>query len=346
MSRDISNNILTKDSCLIIGEVAQAHDGSLGMAHAYIDAIADAGADAVKFQTHIAAAESTPDEPWRVKFSPQDATRYEYWQRMEFSEPQWHGLKQHADERGMMFLSSPFSIEAVQLLTRVGVAAWKVASGEVNNMPMFEAMAATGRPLVISTGMSPLGEIDTAVERVRARGVPLAVMQCTSAYPCPADRVGLNLLAVFRERYGCAVGLSDHSGVIYPGLAAAALGIEVLETHVTFSRQMFGPDVPASLTTAELTQLVEGIRFIEQMKANPVDKDAEASDLEGMRKLFNKSIVARVDLSAGTVLQREHVSLKKPGDGIPASKLFQVINRRLRRSVAADTLLREEDLDY
>src|SRR5687768_16079635 len=172
-------------ACLIIGEVAQAHDGSLGMAHAFIDAIAAAGADAVKFQTHIAAAESTPGEPWRVKFSPQDETRYAYWKRMEFTEEQWHGLKQHAAEKGLLFLSSPFSVEAVDLLTRVGVAGWKVASGEVATTPMFEQMARSGLPFLLSTGMSSLGEIDDAVRRVYAYGVPLAVMQCTTAYPCP-----------------------------------------------------------------------------------------------------------------------------------------------------------------
>src|ERR1700704_322832 len=115
--------------CIVVGEVAQAHDGSLGFAHAFIDAIAGAGADAVKFQTHIAAAESTPAEPWRVKFSPQDATRYDYWRRMEFSEEHWRGLKQHAEARGLVFLSSPFSGEAVELLERIGMVAWKVASG-------------------------------------------------------------------------------------------------------------------------------------------------------------------------------------------------------------------------
>src|SRR6266540_6446215 len=125
-------------ACLVIAEVAQAHDGSLGMAHAFIDAVAKTGADAVKFQTHIAAAESTPAEPWRVKFSPQDATRYDYWRRMEFTEAQWHGLKMHAEEQSLKFLSSPFSMEAVELLARVGVSAWKVASGEVSNPGMFD----------------------------------------------------------------------------------------------------------------------------------------------------------------------------------------------------------------
>src|SRR5437763_1720168 len=148
--------------CLIIGEVGQAHNGSLGMAHAFIDAIANAGADAVKFQTHIASAESTAAEPWRIRFSPQDSTRYEYWKRMEFSEEQWLGLKKHADERGLLFLSSPFSVEAVQLLQRVGVPAWKVASGEISNVPLFEALARTELPVLMSTGMSDLSEIDAA----------------------------------------------------------------------------------------------------------------------------------------------------------------------------------------
>jgi N-acetylneuraminate synthase len=139
--------------CQIIGEVAQAHDGSLGAAHAYIDAIAQAGADAVKFQTHIASAESTPAEPWRVRFSYQDASRYDYWKRMEFTEEQWSGLKRHANEKGLLFLSSPFSLQAAKMLMRVGMPAWKVASGEVTNAPLFDFMIATGLPVMLSTGM-------------------------------------------------------------------------------------------------------------------------------------------------------------------------------------------------
>jgi N,N'-diacetyllegionaminate synthase len=330
--------------CMIVGEVAQAHDGSLGTAHAYIDAIAGAGADAVKFQTHIAAAESTPSEPWRVKFSRQDATRFDYWKRMEFTEAQWHGLRKHAGERGLKFLSSPFSVEAVDLLTRVGVAAWKIASGEVSNIPMFERIAATGLPVILSTGMSDLNEIGAAVNSVKARALPLTVLQCTSAYPCPPERVGLNLIPLFREMYGCGVGLSDHSGTIYPGLAAATLGIDVLEVHVTFSREMFGPDVPASVTTAELKQLVDGIRFIEKMKANPVSKDAMAAETAPLRDLFTKSVVARIDLPAGTILHDEHLTAKKPGTGIPASRWNEVTNRTLKRAVKADTLIMEDDL--
>jgi N,N'-diacetyllegionaminate synthase len=342
---NIARNLGSESGVMVIAEVAQGHDGSLGMAHAYIDAVAKAGADAVKFQTHLAAAESTPGEPWRVKFSPQDASRYDYWKRMEFTAEQWHGLKRHADERGLKFLSSPFSGEAVELLMRVGVAAWKVASGEVSNLPMLECMTATGLPIILSSGMSPISEIDAAVELVKARGSPLVVLQCTSAYPCPPEKIGLNLIPFFRQRYGCAVGLSDHSGTIYPGLAAATLGIDVLEVHVTLSREMFGPDVPVSLITTELGQLVEGIRFIEKINAHPADKDAMAAELAPMRHLFIKSVVARMDLPAGTVLRKEHLTVKKPGTGIPASRLEELVGRRLRKDVATDDLLHEEALD-
>jgi N,N'-diacetyllegionaminate synthase len=330
--------------CMIIGEVGQGHDGSLGLAHAFIDAIANAGADAVKFQTHIASAESTLSEPWRVKFSQQDVTRYDYWKRMEFSEEQWHGLKKHADECGLKFLSSPFSVEAVDLLSRLGVGAWKVASGEINNLSMFERIATTGLPIILSTGMSPLSEIDAAVGRAKACGLPLTVLQCTSAYPCPPEKIGLNLISFFRDRYRCDVGLSDHSGTIYPGLAAATLGIEVLEVHVTLSREMFGPDVTASITTAELRQLVEGIRFIEKMNAHPLEKNVLVFEMKPLRDLFTKSVVARHDLPAGTVLSKEHLSAKKPGTGISADRLPELVGRTLNHSVKADQILQESDL--
>lgn len=254
----------------VIGEVGQAHDGSLGMAHAFIDAIADAGADAVKFQTHIAAAESRTDEPWRVKFSYADGTRYEYWQRMEFSAQAWAGLRQHALDRGLAFLSSLFSLEAVQLLRRVGVAAWKIASGEVAHPQLLDAVAHTGVPVLLSSGMSGWAELDGAVALLRAAGAgPLAVLQCTSAYPVTPEQVGLNVLDQIRQRYGCAAGLSDHSGTVFPALAAVTLGARVVEVHVTLSREMFGPDVAASVTTCEFRQLVAGVRYLSAALAAP-----------------------------------------------------------------------------
>jgi len=330
--------------CYVIAEVGQAHDGSLGTAHAYIDAAARAGADAVKFQTHIAAAESTPAEPWRVKFSKQDDTRYDYWKRMEFTEPQWVGLREHADDVGIGFLSSPFSPEAVDLLERVGVAAWKIASGEVANSPLLQRILRDGRPVILSSGMSPLAELDRAVELIRSHDVPLTVLQCTSAYPCPPEKVGLNVIGELRQRYGCPVGLSDHSGTIFTGLAGAALGIDALEVHITFSREAFGPDVPASLTLEELRMLVDGIRFIERAMESPVDKDGLAVEMESLRGLFTKSIVAARRLPAGHLLTESDLACKKPGTGLPASQLDELVGMRLVRGVDVDEQLALNDV--
>jgi N,N'-diacetyllegionaminate synthase len=306
------------------------------MAHSFIDAIANAGADAVKFQTHIAAEESTLAEPWRVKFSRQDETRYHYWQRMEFTRDQWLGLKQHADDRSLLFLSTPFSDRAADLLDEIGMKVWKVGSGEVGNLPLLERMVTTGGPIILSSGMSGWEELDTAVDTVKKSGNPLAVLQCTSAYPCPPDRIGLNLIGEIRDRYQVPAGLSDHSGSIYAGLAAATLGAEVLEVHVALSREMFGPDVPASVTTSELKQLIEGVRQIEKMVAAPINKEQMAAELAPLRDLFTKSVVAGLDLSAGTILEDQHLKLKKPGTGLTSAQLPDLLGRRLCKNLKAD----------
>lgn len=331
--------------CTIIAEVGQNHDGSLGLAHAYIDAIADAGADAVKFQTHIAAAESTPNEPWRKQFSMQDASRYDYWRRMEFSPSQWQGLKDHATDKGLHFLSSPFSLEAIDLLTQVGVSAWKVPSGEITNTPLLDGMLKSGLPIILSTGLSPLSEIDTTVSYLNTFSNPKAVLQCTSMYPCPPENIGLNVLSDFRSRYQCAVGLSDHSGTIFPGLAAAVLGVEVLEIHVTLSREMFGPDIPSSITTQELRELVRGIRLIECIQHNPVNKERVLEQIAPLRDIFMKSIVATQDLAKGTILEPKHLAFKKPGTGLSPQRLAEVLGNQLRRTIKQDSLITLEDIE-
>ncbi|HEY5153462.1 MAG TPA: N-acetylneuraminate synthase family protein [Acidimicrobiales bacterium] len=332
------------DTCLVIAEVAQSHDGSLGTAHAFIDAAAAAGAGAIKFQTHIAAAESTPAEPWRVRFSAQDETRYAYWQRMEFSEEQWAGLAAHAADAGVLFMSSAFSMEAVELLHRVGMGVWKVASGEVGNLELLDAMVATGGPVLLSSGMSPWTELDAAVARVRDAGVELAVLQCTSDYPTAPSQVGLNLLAELAGRYGVPVGLSDHSGTIYPGLAAVTLGAQVIEVHLALSRGQFGPDVAVSLTPDELRQLVDGVAYVSEALANPLDKDAEAARLAPMRDLFTRSLALRGPLAAGSVLTAADLVAKKPGTGISPTRRAELVGRRLVRDLPADHLVELADL--
>lgn len=327
----------------LVAEIAQAHDGSLGLAHAYIDAAADAGADAVKFQTHIASAESTRQERFRVKFTRQDATRYEYWRRMEFTPEQWQGLATHAAERKLVFLSSAFSLPAVQLLSALDMPAWKIASGEIATGPLLQAMIATGKPLIVSTGMSSWREIDETVLFLQRFKTSFGLMQCTSRYPTPLEAVGINVMHEMRERFNCPVGLSDHSGTIYPALMALARGCDILELHLTLDRRLFGPDVSSSLTVEEFRTVAQGRHAFALMNAHPVDKDVVAQDLAEMRRLFNRSAAPTRDLSAGTVITADMICAKKPGTGIPLDRIGALVGRRLIRDVKSDELFAEGD---
>ena len=327
----------------IVMEVAQAHDGSLGTAHAFVDLAAASGADAVKFQTHIAAAESTQNEPFRVKFSRQDANRYEYWKRMEFSPEQWHHLADHARERGLIFLSSPFSCEAVDLLEKCEVPAWKVGSGEINNEILLARLIQTRKPILLSTGMSTWEEIDAAVARIRNANIPLMLYQCTSVYPCPPEEVGLPLIITMKERYALPVGLSDHSGSPNYGIAAAALGAASVEVHMTLSRQAFGPDVPASLDPKDLKRMVEGIRQIESAMKMIV-KDDMARELSAVRAVFGRSVVARTFLRKGTILTEDHLTVKKPAGGVPPSEMSNLFGKILVMDKSMDSLITLDDV--
>lgn len=329
----------------LIAEVGLAHEGSLGMAQAFVDAAADAGVDAVKFQTHLAQEEGTARELFRVPVFPQDQTRQDYWRRTAFEPRQWKKLANYTRARGITFLSSPFSEQAVDLLMDCETPAWKIASGEVSNLPLLEKVAATGLPILLSSGMSTWAELDEATELFKRKDTPFAVLQCTSAYPCPPETWGLNLIQEIRARYACPTGLSDHSGTLAPGLSAVALGANILEFHITLGPQMFGPDVSSSLTIEQTSELISSVRQLEQALASPVDKDAAAAEKAELRRLFTKSIVAAVDLSPGTVIQREHLAFKKPGDGIPAAKYEKLLGCRTKVGIDHDQQIELSQLE-
>ena len=329
----------------IIAEIGQAHDGSLGLAHCFIDAAAKAGADAIKFQTHLAEAESTLDEPFRVKFSFQDKTRFDYWRRMEFSPEQWAGLARHAEDKKLVFLSSPFSIEAVEMLAKLGVPAWKIGSGEFWSDGLLSAIKDSEKPLLISTGMSDWAELEAMATGLIDDQYPFGMLQCTSRYPVSLEDVGLNVIEEIRKKISCPVGLSDHSGTIFPAVAAMARDAALIEVHVTLSREMFGPDVTSSLTTDELRLLVECRDAFWTMDQNPVDKNEMAQNLNGMRDLFSKSIALKMRLNSGHVLQKSDLCLKKPGTGIPIKDIDKVVGRVLIRDIGVNRLLRWDDLN-
>ncbi len=346
MAISIGNRVIDgAKGAFVIAEVAQAHDGSLGYAHSFIDAVADSGADAVKFQTHLASAESTLDEAFRVPLSGQDSTRWEYWRRMEFSPAQWQALAEHAGRRGLVFLSSAFSAEAVHLLAALGMPAWKVGSGEAFNWPLVELMIEQGGPILLSTGMSTWDDVAGMLGAICGRGGQAALFQCTTCYPTPIERVGLNVVAELRERFAVPVGLSDHSGTPYPALAAMAAGVDLFEAHVTFDRRMYGPDSSSSMTFAELAMVCEANRAFAAMRANPVDKDAAAASLAAIKSLFTKSLSPVSDLPAGTILTADMLTLKKPSSGLPRESLDNVVGKRLKRAVPANRLLRADDIE-
>lgn len=335
---------LEKRKTYVIAEIGQAHDGSLGILHSIVDAVAATGVDAVKFQVHIADAESSPQEPFRIHFSPVDRSRHEYWKRMELSFEQWSDLKSRCDDLGVEFLATPFSNSAVDMLEKLDVTRYKLGSGDIANPLLIERLARTGKEVILSTGLGSLEDIDAAVNTFRGRGNEFSVMQCTTRYPTQADDIGLAWIPKFRERYGCPVGLSDHSGTIFSGLGAVAIGASLLEFHVTFDQRMFGPDSLASLTIDQVSELVAGTRFLETALAIRGDKLSSAEDLE-LRRIFGKSIAVNRDLSSGHVITFEDLEGKKPSDaGIDVSRVEEVIGRKLSRDKRKWDFLSLEDL--
>jgi N-acetylneuraminate synthase len=326
----------------VVAEVAQAHDGSLGILHSFVDACAAARVDAVKFQVHIAEAESSSHEPFRVKFSEVDATRFDYWQRMGLSREQWAGVKTHCEQAGVEFLATPFSNAAVDLLETLGVSRYKVGSGDVSNAVLIERIARTGKEAILSTGLATADEIAAAADRLRANGV--VILQCATRYPTQPEDIELCAIPALRERFGCPVGLSDHSGTIYPGIAAVALGAAVVEAHVTFDRRMFGPDARASLTVDEFSRMIEGIRFMEKARGANAEK-ALSAEKEKLRETFGRTLSVNRDLPAGHVVGFDDLEAKKPaGKGLPASNLDKVIGRKLVRAKARWDFLGPDDL--
>ena len=333
-----------KNKPYLIAEIAQAHDGSLGILHSYIDAVAQTGVQAIKFQMHIAEAESSIHEPFRVQFSKEDATRFDYWKRMEFTLEQWQEIKAHCDTVGLDFICSPFSNLAVDWLEIIGVKAYKVGSGEVNNFLLLEKIAQTGKPIIISSGMSNFEELDQTIAFLKSKKVDFSILQCTTAYPTKPEQYGFDVMQELKERYQVPIGFSDHSAKVSTGIAAVALGAEILEFHVVFHRSMFGPDAIASLTLEETKQLVAAVNDIYIAQNSPVNKNSN-DDFKALKSIFEKSLAINKSLPAGHTLTFADLESKKPkGYGISAADFQQVIGRKLKVDKTQWDFLNDEDL--
>ncbi len=327
----------------IVAELGNTHDGSFGLAKQMIRAAADCGVDAVKIQTHIFNAESLPSAPNPPYFK--DETRKAYFERTSFTKEQYLALTDFSkQECGVEFLSSPFSSEAVHFLEEVGMRRYKIPSGEVSNIPMLREVAKTGKPVILSSGMSPWSDIDLAVSTLRDNGcTDLSILQCASRYPCPPEQVGLNVIQELKGRYVVPVGYSDHTLGCAAPFAAAAMGASIIEKHFTLSTLMYGSDAMHSMEPDEFRVMVDGIRQIETMLTCPVIKDEAVGDLDEMKRVFEKSVVTRTPIPKGTVITEKMIATKKPGTGIPAKYFDEIIGKRTKVDLPVDhTILIDE----
>lgn len=329
-----------------IAEVAQAHHGSFNKAMQYIDAVAETGVDAIKFQTHIADAESSIHEPFRIKLNTDDKSRMAYWKRMEFTLQQWKKLKTHAESKGLEFLSSPFSNAAVDLLEQIGVKRYKVGSGETNNLLLLQKIGLTKKPVILSSGMSSFEELDSAVEFLKTYETEISILQCTTSYPTAPENYGLNVIPELKERYQLKVGYSDHSAKVETCLAAFMLGAEILEFHIKLDKNETGPDASSSLTIAEAKTLVQAVKNIANAILHPVNKNNN-SGFKELKQIFEKSLAVNKNLKTGHILTFYDLEAKKPkGYGVDASEFQKVLGKRLIRDKNQWDFLNLDDLSF
>lgn len=318
----------------IIAEAGVNHNGSLEMALKLIDAAAEAKADAVKFQTFSAADLVTPTAAkanYQTKnLKNASLTQFEMLQKLELSESDLLTLKKHADQKGILFLSTPFDARSAERLVNL-VPLFKISSGDLTNIPLLENVASKGKPLILSTGMATLEEVRCALEVVAKYNQDITLLHCTTNYPCPAPEVNLKAMLTLQKEFNRPVGYSDHTEGIDIPVAAAALGACVIEKHFTLDKTLPGPDHVASLNPQELKAMVQAIRRVEEALGDG-EKKPQASELE-TRKAARRSIVFASDLKAGHVLSKEDLALKRPGTGLSPGHLEEVIGRRLNRDV-------------
>lgn len=322
----------------VVAEVGNIHEGSVGLAGKMVEEIARSGADTVKFQTHFFEDESLDSAPNPVYFDSE--SRRSYFERTALSKSAYEYLIQLSATLGIQFLSSPFSIRAVDFLLELGVKRLKIASGEVTNLQMLRYVSETGLPVLLSTGMSTLSEIDAAVEALRSqKSINITIMQCTSMYPPADEDLGLNVIGLYKKRFDCSVGFSDHSRGFAAGVIAAWEGACIIEKHFTLSNKMYGSDAFNALEPDQMTQYVNQVKSASRIRMNPVDKDEMANKLSAMRTAFQKAIVTSKFVAAGETLTLDHVTSKKPCMGISADEIDMVVGRRVRCDLPKNSLI-------
>ena len=329
----------------IWAEVGLAHEGSLDLAVAYVESLASAGVDVVKFQMHLPDWESSVSEPLRRPDLHRDRTRQDYWRRTAFSIDQWTQLADVCAGSGVQFVATPFSRRAVQILEDLGVQRYKVGSGDTTNEELLEAIGLTKRPVVLSTGMSTIAEVDVAVDLLQGAGAPeVTVLQCTSKYPTPIAEIGLNLLNTFSRRYGARAGLSLHVPDVSIPILSLPSEPRIIEVHSIFDRRMSGPDARSSLSVDDIAVLVSARDAWTHLRME-VDKDAVTTSLAIERTIFGRSLGIAYRREAGHVLSNDDFVMRKPGGGLPWAARHDLLGRSLRTTVDPSVILSGDEVE-
>ena len=324
----------------IIAEVGSVHDGSFGNACELIKLAAESGADAVKFQTHFGDAESLLGAKRPYYFKNED--RISYFNRTQFNFEQYKKFIILSKKNNIDFLSSPFSIEAVDFLEKLNLKAYKIPSGEVTNHPLLERISKTKKFSFLSTGMSNWKEIDKAINILGLKKDRLALLQCTSMYPCSLKKVGINIIEEMKNRYDLQVGFSDHTTNFVAAIGAVFSGAVVIEKHITFSKLMYGSDAFNALEPNEFKNFCKYLRQAFEIKNNKVNKD-DITFLKTTKKIFEKSIVTSKDITKYSKIKLTDLCFKKPGDGIPASQYKKILGKKFLKNLKKNHKLRIND---
>ena len=325
----------------VIAEVGINHEGDFSKAIQLVDAAVDAGADCVKFQCHITEAEMIPTD-----MKPGEISGERLWdiiKRCELTEEEEIKVKRYCEEKGIIYLCTPFSREASDRLEDMGVEAYKIGSGECNNVPLLEHIAKKGKPIILSTGMNDMESIKRSVTAILRFDCPLMLMHCTSMYPTPYDKVRLGAIDDLRKAFDLPVGLSDHSLGIYTCLGAVALGACALEKHFTINRDWPGPDVPLSIEPRELVELVNGSRAIFQARGG---HKAILEEEQPVIDFAYASVVTIDAINKGEPFTLDNIWVKRPGTGAILAKDFEkVLHKTAIRNLTKDVQLNPEDID-
>ncbi len=334
------DNRYFRTRCFVIAEAGVNHNGNIGLAHRLIDAAAHAGVDAVKFQSFKADRLVTADAPkadYQTAVMGSSESQLEMLRRLQLSDSAHRELVRHCSERGITFISTPFDEERADFLAELGVLMFKIPSGEITNLPYLEHIARIGRPMLVSTGMSNLGEVEEAVRTIQGTGgTHLALLHCVSNYPADPADVNLKAMETMRTAFGVPTGYSDHTLGNEVAFAAAALGACAIEKHFTLDRSLPGPDHASSCEPEQLSDLVRGIRTVESAlgtgRKEPVRSESSTS------AVARKSLVASRSLSAGTVISEDMIVVKRPGTGLPPAMRPFLIGRTIRTDIPEGAL--------